>query len=73
MAEVGVYSLEEDSKLPGRTDQNTMWRQYGHRLPCQDTLTDISTKTKGLAPMLPGYLSYGKEDAARGSRESGGN
>lgn len=63
MAKVGAYSSEEDSKLPGRTDQryNTMARAS----PGQGIPTNVSMKTKGLALILWGYLSSGKEGADR--------
>lgn len=63
MAEVGVYSSEQESKLPGRTDQRCYYaggNMAGTSLG-QDIPTDVRMQTKGLAPELRGYLNSGKE------------
>ena len=54
MAEVGTYSLKEDSKLLGRTDQRyyNAGGNMARTSSGQGTSTDIRMQTKDVAPML---------------------
>lgn len=54
MVEIGAYSLKEDSKLLGRTDQRyyNAGGSMARTSSGQDTSADVRMQTKGVAPML---------------------